>query len=80
MAEYQFTARLNRSLADGEEDLLYEAGLDDAGVETGPAGALLDVTREAPSPADAVESVCADVAKVPGLRVRSVSEVTRARR
>jgi hypothetical protein len=78
VAEYQFTVRLNREVTEAEVDLLYEVGLSDAGIETGPAGALLDVTREAPSPADAVESVCADVAKVAGLRVRSVSEVTRA--
>jgi hypothetical protein len=75
VAEYQFTVRLNRAPSAAEADLLLRE-LGDVGVSL--HGPVLDVTRDAPSPADAVESVCADVAKVAGLRVWSVSEVTRA--
>lgn len=75
MPEYEFTVTLNRRVTPAEIDLLYEAGLGDTGIETGPRGAMLDVTREAPSPDDAVDSVRADVAKVHGLAVTSVGFV-----
>jgi hypothetical protein len=56
-----------RELTDAETEALYEAGLDDAGIETGPLYTLADFDREAPSAGEAVESACADIRKVPGL-------------
>ena len=35
MANYEFTLRLNRRITDEEAEALYEAGCDDAGIETG---------------------------------------------
>jgi hypothetical protein len=75
MHEYEFTVWLNREVTDAEVELLYEAGLDDAGIETGPQGALLDVTRAAATPEEAVESVRRDVGKVPGLEMVKVGLV-----
>jgi hypothetical protein len=75
MPEYEFTVWLNREVTDAEVDLLYEAGLSDTGIETGPRGTLLDVTRSAQSAEAAVDSVRADIARVPGLRVTSVGLV-----
>jgi hypothetical protein len=70
--EHQFTLRLNRELTEAEVEALYEAGLADAGIETGPEGSLVDVTRDAATRDEAVASATADVAKVPGLRVTEV--------
>jgi hypothetical protein len=78
MPEYQFVVRLNREVTPAEVDLLYEAGLGDGGIETGPAGAWVDVTREASSAEAAVASVRADVGKVPGLHVKAVGAVAGA--
>jgi hypothetical protein len=75
MPEYEFTVSLNRGVTKAEIDLLYEAGLGDTGIETGPRGTLLDVTRSAWTAEAAIDSVRDDVARVPGLRVTSVGLV-----
>lgn len=71
MAEHSFVILIavpgGRELTEAETDALYEAGLDDAAVETGPLYTLADFDREAPSQGEAVESACADIRKVPGL-------------
>lgn len=72
MTAYEFVLKLNRELSDGELEALYEAGLDDAGIETGPLGALADFTREAPSLAEAIASAVRDIEAVPGLRATGV--------
>ena len=68
MTAYEFVLKLNREISDDELEALYEAGLDDAGIETGPLGALADFSREAPSLAEAIASAVRDIEKVPGLR------------
>ncbi|HEY6496140.1 MAG TPA: hypothetical protein VIZ43_22900 [Trebonia sp.] len=72
MTSYEFSLRLNREVADDELDALYEAGCGDAGVETGPLGAVADFDREAPSLAQAIASAVRDIEKVPGLRAVGV--------
>lgn len=72
MATYEFVLKLNREVTNDEIEALYEAGLDDAAVETGPLGALADFSREAPSLAEAIASAVRDVDKVPGLRAVGV--------
>ena len=72
MTSWQFTLRLNREVADDELDALYEAGCGDAGIETGPLGAVADFDREAPSLAQAITSAALDIEKVPGLRAVGV--------
>lgn len=72
MAIYEFALRLNREVADGELDALYEAGCGDAGIETGPLGAIADFDREASSLAHAIASAVRDIEKVPGLRAVGV--------
>jgi hypothetical protein len=72
VTSYQFALRLNREVADDELDALYEAGCGDAGIETGPLGALADFDREAPSLAHAIASAARDIEKVPGLRAVGV--------
>jgi hypothetical protein len=69
---YEFVLKLNRELSDDEIEALYEAGLDDAGIETGPLGALADFSREARSLAEAIASAVRDIEKVPGLRATGV--------
>lgn len=68
MTSYEFALRLNREVTDDELDTLYEAGCGDAGIETGPLGAVADFDREAPSLAHAIASAVRDIEKVPGLR------------
>lgn len=75
MPEYEFALKLNRELTPAETGALFEAGLSDAGIETGPNGTLVDVTREAPSYGEAVASAIRDVMKVPGLKVDGVDRV-----
>lgn len=72
MTSYQFALRLNREVTDDEFDVLYEVGCDDAGIETGPLGAVADFDREAPSLAHAIASAALDIEKVPGLRAVGV--------
>lgn len=72
MTSYEFALRLNREVADDELDALYEAGCGDAGIETGPLGAVADFDREAPSLAHAIASAVRDIEKVPGLRAIGV--------
>jgi len=72
LATYEFVLKLNREVTNDEIEALYEAGLDDAAVETGPLGALADFSREAPSLAEAIASAVRDVDKVPGLRAVGV--------
>jgi hypothetical protein len=72
LTAYEFALKLNRELSDDELEALYEAGLDDAGIETGPLGTLADFTREAPSLAEAIASAVRDIEKVPGLRATGV--------
>jgi hypothetical protein len=69
---YEFALKLNREVTDDEIDALFEAGCDDAGIETGPLGAVADFNREAPSLAQAIASAARDVEKVPGLRAVGV--------
>jgi hypothetical protein len=57
-----------RELAAADIDALYEAGLSDAGISTGPGCTLADFSREAPSRDEAVTSAAADIRKVAGLR------------
>ena len=51
---------------------MYEAGCGDAGIETGPLGAVADFDREAASLAHAIASAARDIEKVPGLRAVGV--------
>lgn len=71
MASHSFViliaVRGGRELTPAEVEALYDAGLDDAAVETGPLYTLADFDRLAPSAGEAVESACADIRKVPGL-------------
>jgi hypothetical protein len=72
MSSYEFALKLNREVTDDEIDTLYEAGCDDAGIETGPLGTVADFSREAPSLAEAIASAARDIDKVPGLRAVGV--------
>ena len=72
MTSYEFALRLNREVADDELDALYEVGCGDAGIETGPLGAVADFDREASSLAQAIASAVRDIEKVPGLRAVGV--------
>jgi hypothetical protein len=72
MTTYEFTLKLNRAVTDDEIEALYEAGCDDAGIETGPLGTLADFSREVSSLAEAIASAVHDIEKVPGLRVTGV--------
>lgn len=72
MTTYEFILKLNREVTDDEIDALYEAGLDDAGIDTGPLGARADFSREAPSLAEAIASAVRNIEKVPGLRAVGV--------
>jgi hypothetical protein len=72
MTSYEFALKLNREVADDEIDALFEVGLDDAGIETGPVGAVAYFSREAPSLAEAIASAARDIDKVPGLRAVGV--------
>ena len=72
MTSYEFALRLNREVSDDELDALYDVGCGDAGIETGPLGALADFNREAPSLAHAITSAVRDIEKVPGLRAVGV--------
>jgi hypothetical protein len=67
MQTYEFVLRVDREVTGDEIEALYEAGLSDAAVETGPLGTLLDFSREAESRDAAVTSAITDVRKVPGL-------------
>lgn len=69
MSSYEFSLMLNREVTDGEMEALFEVGCDDAAVETGPLGTLIEFDREAPSLATAVAAAVRDIEKVPGLRV-----------
>lgn len=69
MTTYDFTLRVNREVSDAEIEALYEAGCDDAGIETGPAGTLIEFSREASSWADALGSAVADIETLDGLLV-----------
>lgn len=72
MTAYEFVLKLNREISDDEIEALYDAGCDDAGIETGPLGTLADFSREAPSLAEAIASAVRDIEKVPGLRATGV--------
>lgn len=67
MPTFEFTLRLNRDITDDEIDALYEAGLDDAAIETGPLGTMATFDREAVSLAAAIVSAVRDIEKVDGL-------------
>lgn len=73
MTSYEFTLKLNREVTDAEIEALYEAGCDDAGIETGPLGTLIQFDRKAPSLAHAISSAARDIDKVPGLRAVGVA-------
>lgn len=68
MQTWNFQLRLNRAPTDDEVDALYEAGLDDAAVETEPLG-LVDLDREATTLLAAITSAIRQIESVPGLRV-----------
>jgi hypothetical protein len=72
LTAYEFVLKLNREISDDEIEALYDAGCDDAGIETGPLGTLADFTREAPSLAEAIASAVRDIEKVSGLRAIGV--------
>lgn len=69
MMTWNFQLRLNRAPTDDEVDALHEAGLDDAGIETGPEGGLVDVDREARTLVKAIVSAVEQLEQVPGLTV-----------
>jgi hypothetical protein len=73
VTSYEFALRLNREVTDAEIEALYEAGCDDAGIETGPLGTLIQFDREAPSLAQAISTAARDIDKVPGLRAVGVA-------
>lgn len=73
MKTWSFQLRLNRAPTDDEVEALYEAGLDDAGVETRPNGGLVDVDRVAKNLIAAVVSAVQQVEKVPGLTVTGLA-------
>jgi len=73
MTSHEFTLKMNREVTDDEIEALYEAGCDDAGIETGPLGTIIDFTRTAPSLAEALVSAVRDIEKVPGLRAVGVA-------
>lgn len=79
METFGFTLRLNRTVNDDEVEALYEAGLDDAGLEIGALGAWADFDREAPSLVAAVVSAVRDIEKVPGLRAIALEHDTAER-
>src|SRR5437667_10079785 len=66
---YEFVLRVNREVTDAEIEALYEAGCDDAGIETGPAGTFIEFSREAGSWAEALGSAARAIETVPGLMV-----------
>jgi hypothetical protein len=72
MTSYEFALKLNREVTDDEIEALFEAGCDDAGIETGPLGTVADFIREAPSLAEAIATAALDIDKVPGLRAVGV--------
>ena len=64
MSTYNFTVHLDRVPDDDGYDRLYEAGLDDTGLETGADGrAWLTVAREAGDMAQAIVSVVTQIAR-----------------
>lgn len=69
MTTFEFSLKLDHEVTDAETESLFDAGCDDAGVETGPLGATIEFGREAPSLAVAITTAVRDVEKVPGLRV-----------
>ncbi len=73
MTNHEFTLRLNRRITDEEAEALYEAGCDDAGIETGPYGTLISFDREGTSLAEAIARAARDIEKVPGLRAVGVA-------
>lgn len=73
MNSHEFTLKLNREVTDSEIEALYEAGCEDAGIETGTLGALIEFDREARSLAHAIASAVRDIEKVPGLRAVGVT-------
>jgi len=75
MSIYQFTLRLSREISAEEIESLYDTGLSDAGIESGPSGTLIDFIREADNWAAAIGSAVADIEKVPGLRVTGAGQV-----
>lgn len=72
MRRYEFILKLNRNVTPEEVEALYEAGCGDGAVETGPLGALIDFSREAPGLAAALVSAVHDIEKVEGLRAVGV--------
>src|SRR5260370_34957664 len=68
MTGYEFTLKLNREVKEAEIEALYEAGCDDAGIETGPLGTLIQFDRKANSLAEAIATAVRDIEKVEGLR------------
>lgn len=64
MTTWNFQLRLNREPTEDELNVLFEAGLSDAGFE----GSLIDVDRDAPTLLDAVRSAAEQIRTVPGLR------------
>lgn len=73
MTGYEFTLRLNREVTEPEIEALYEAGCDDAGIETGPLGTLIQFDRKGNSLAEAIASAVRDLEKVKGLRATGVA-------
>jgi hypothetical protein len=73
MASHEFMLKLNREVTEEEVEELYRAGCDDAAVETGPLGTMIDFTREAPTLAEALVSAVRDVEKIAGLRAVGVA-------
>jgi hypothetical protein len=71
---HEFTLRLGREITEAEADALY-AACPDATIESGPGGAIVEFTREAPSWAEAIGSAVRDIEMaVPGLRVTGAGQ------
>lgn len=67
MPEFTFLLRIpDRELTSEEVAVLYRSGLDDAGIETGSLGTVIDVARRAPSRQAAVASAIAQIHGVLG--------------
>lgn len=74
MITYDFTLNLDREVTEDEADALYGA-FNDGSIVTGPDGAAIDFTREAPSWTEAFITAITDVeTAVPGLRVTGAGQ------
>jgi hypothetical protein len=74
MTNFNFTLRLNCEISSEMAEALYEAGCADAGIETGPAGTLIEFERDASDWAHAIGSAIREVEKLPNLMVAGAGQ------